>query len=283
MKKNTKIIPVLLIFFIIFLGFAPRAVSQVGVYTFHGSAGDTKVLKVTTVNNASLTKLFGPNWTDVIELFGKGAYKLGARSKSVVIGVNLSAKYDLSLYGVGVQIVAEYNTSNWHWTTGAFNSTPDSTGDIVRSFYDPTNLTKFINNFYAFWPPHISHNVSIQNAGAYFAQLPTPVAQYLGAIVWEPQWENYANTVIHHAKAGDYIFGTTYKYNENCTEIWTWDTTFGAWIGYKILDNSSNVIYEFQIELPLLPMIPGFEVSLLLVSSSIGTIGLIFFILKRKK
>jgi hypothetical protein len=277
--KYTKHILSLLILLTIALSLTPAATPQIGTYTFHGAAGNEKVLKVRTVNNASLTDLFGSNWTDVIELFGTGAQNVGARSKSLVTAVNLTAKYDLSIWGVGVQGVAEYNTSNWDWTTGSFAANPDSTGDIVRSFYDPTNLTTFINTFYSYIPPYIAFNVSVQNAGLYLAQLPTPVAQYLGAIVWMPKWQNVGNTVEHNAAINDYIFGTTFQYLEACKEVWTYDATYGAWIGYKILDNTGAVIYEFSIELPAIPAIPGFEIPILLGAAAIG----IIYIIKKRK
>lgn len=277
--KYSKYILSLLILVTIALSLTPAVTPQIGTYTFHGTEGNEKVLKVRTVNNASLTDLFGSNWTDVIQLFGSGAQNVGARSKSLVTAVNLTAKYDISLWGLGIVDVAQYNTSNWDWTTGSFSATPDSTGDIVTSFYDPNNLTKFINTFYSFIPPYIAFNVSVQNAGLYLAQLPTPVAQYLGAIVWMPQWQNVGNTVEHEAAINDYLFGTTYQYLEACTEVWTYDATYGAWIGYKILDNTGAVIYEFSIELPTIPAIPGFELPILLGSA---TIGIIYIIKKRK-
>jgi hypothetical protein len=259
----------------------PFAYSQVGVYTFHGAAGNEKILRVRTVNNQSLEDLFGVNWVDVIETFGSGAADVGAMKKSLVTDVNFSAIYNTVFWGV--YPITLYNTSNWDWTTEPFNATPDSTGDLVRSFYDPTNLTHFINALYTTYPG-IPYNISMHTAGALLAQLPTPVSQYLGALVYEPKWESIDNTVRHNAEAGDTALYTVggFTYYEDCTEIWTYDTTYGAWIGYKILDNETNTIYEFSIELPAIAEIPGFELITFAGVTLAGIIGLIYVARKKK-
>ena len=276
--KKTKIILLILLTISIAFSFTPTATPQVGTYTFHGAAGNEKVLKVNTVNNASLNDLFGPTWVDVIEIFGAGAANVGARKKSLVTGANFSDEFTF----FQKDIVTTYNTSNWDWTTGTFPTTPDSVGDIVTSFYDPTNLTAFVNAFYALFVGP-AYNISMHTSGAYLAQLPTSVAQYLGALVWEPKWGNVGNTVVHDAVAGDFSFDFTFQYLENCTETWSYDATYGAWIGYKIQDNETNTIYEFSIELPTAAEIPGFELSVLLGVSMGMMVVLIFVIMKKRK
>ncbi|MFX0106509.1 MAG: hypothetical protein ACFE75_13620 [Candidatus Hodarchaeota archaeon] len=266
--KKSKVIITVFILFSISLAFTPSAVPQVGTYTFHGAPGNVKILKVRTVNNQSLEDLFGAGWVSVIEMFGPGAAVVGAMSQSLVTAVNMSylySGYDAALY----------NTSNWDWTTGAFSATPDSVGDIVVSLYDPTIIT-FLVNF--IW----GTNVTVQNAAALMAQLPTSVEQYLGAIVWEPGWQNVGNTVVHSATAGEWAFMAMFQYLEDCTEIWTYDTTYGAWIGYKILDNETNTIYEFSIELAI-PPIPGYELPILLGVSMSIMVMLIYVVMKKKR
>jgi len=260
--------------------FTPIVTPQVGTYTFHGAAGNVKILKVRTVNNASLEDLFGSSWVDVIELFGSGAANVGARKKSLVTSVNFSARYDTFFFGV--YDVCKYNTSNWDWTTGTFNNTPDSVGDLVISFYDPTNLTTYVNDFYNFWFA-TPYNISTHTAGAHLAQLPTSVAQYLGALVWYPKWGNAGNTIVHNPDAGDFAFSGGFQYLEDCTETWTYDATYGAWIGYKIQDNETKTIYEFSIELPTTAEIPGFEIPILLGVSMGMTVILIYAIMKKRK
>ncbi|MFW9900405.1 MAG: hypothetical protein ACFFDY_03845 [Candidatus Thorarchaeota archaeon] len=280
MKKNRIILLSIIVFTMIF-SIVPTGVPQKGVYTFHGAANDQKILKVRTVNNASLLALFGVNWTDVIEIFGPGAANVGARLKSVVTAVDFDYTLDLTLYGLGTYDACLYTTNNWQWTTGDFAETPDATGTPVTSLYDPTNLTSIVNSLY------LIYNVTVQNAGAYLAQLPTPVDQYLGALVWEPKWEAVGNTVVHSAAQfdvlPDYVNVKFYVYLQACTETWTYDTTYGAWIGYKLQDNADNVIYEFSIELPSGAAIPGYELLILLGASAIGIISLTYATIKKKR
>jgi hypothetical protein len=272
--KKSKVLLSILIIFSITLAITPPAIPQVGTYTFHGAPGNVKILKVRTVNNQSLEDLFGASWVDVIELFGTGAANVGARKKSLVTAVNTSYLYDTVFWGLWD--AALYNTSNWDWTTAAFSDTPDSIGDLVVSYYDPTNITFLVN---AVW----GVNVTVQNAAALFAQLPTSVAQYLGAIVWEPKWQNIGNTVVHSAEDGDGIFLTAFSYLEDCTETWTYDETYGSWIGYKIQDNETNTIYEFSIELATSAKIPGFELPVLLSVSICVMVSLIYVFMKKRR
>ncbi|MFW9824683.1 MAG: hypothetical protein ACFFE4_17200, partial [Candidatus Thorarchaeota archaeon] len=93
MKKSKFLITLLIILGII-LTTSPPTISQIGTYIFHGTPGNQKILKVRTVDNASLADLFGPaDWVSVIEIFGSGAAIVGARKKSVVTAVNTSFLY----------------------------------------------------------------------------------------------------------------------------------------------------------------------------------------------
>lgn len=274
--KKTKIILLFLIAFSIVFSFTPIATPQIGTYTFHGAPGNEKTLVVRTANNASLEIVFGAGYVGVIEnAFGSGALVVGAKKKSLVTDVNFTHKIDYSFFGLGIHDGTLYNTSNWGWTTGSFSTTPDSTGDTVASFYDPTLLTYVVNNLFAM-------NVTVQNGAIHFAQLPTSVAQYLGAIVWEPKWQNIGNTVVHNAIAGDWHSFYTFQYLANCTETWTYDSTFGAWIGYKIQANSTT-IYEFSIELPTVAEFPLEIIYIIIGIVAVIGIILVIIILKRRK
>ncbi|NVM45689.1 MAG: hypothetical protein HWN79_12315 [Candidatus Lokiarchaeota archaeon] len=279
--KKTKIILLILIAFSIAFSFIPSATPQIGTYTFHGASGNEKTLVVRTANNASLEIVFGPGYVGVLETaFGVGALQVGAKKKSLVTDVNFTYKEDLTFLGLGIYDATRYNTSNWGWTLDSFASNPDTTGDLVTSLYNPVNLTQIVQ---ALWIA-LTMDVTIQNGAAYFAQLPTSVAQYLGAIVWEPKWENVGNTVVHNAVLGDFGILPTlafFTYFHNCTETWTYDSTYGSWIGYKIVANSTT-IYEFSIELTTAAEIPGFELSVLTVTSLSATVVLIFVIMKKK-
>ncbi|MEJ2293472.1 MAG: hypothetical protein P8Y23_01740, partial [Candidatus Lokiarchaeota archaeon] len=259
----------------------PPAVPQIGTYQFHGAAGNEKVLVVRTVNNESLEVVFGAGYVNVLETsFGSGALLLGAKKKSLVTDVNFTYKEDLTGFGLGVYDAVQYNTSNWGWTLSAFSSTPDTTGDLVTSLYNPANLTQIVQFLWS----GLSLNVTVQDGAAYFAQLPTPVAQYLGAIIWHPKWQNIGNTVVHNAVIGDFGINldlSFFTYFHNCTETWTWDSTYGAWIGYKLVANSTT-IYEFSVELPGTAEIPGFDLAILLGITGFGSIGLVYLVMKKR-
>ncbi len=266
MKRTRFILSILILVFIAF-SFIPSVIPQKDTYTFQGAEGNEKVLKVNTVDEQGLELLFGMDWQTVIFIFGDGADEVGARTKSVVTGVNFDATF-------GGYDVTTYTTNNWDWTTGDFPEDPDSTGTKVISFYDPNDLTEYINNFYTALL-FTSYDVSMHTAGIYLAQLPTPVDEYLAEITWVEGWHNDGTTIVHNAKAGDTIFLTGIEYFEDCTEVWTYDATYGAWIGYKILNSFGTTIYEFAFEVPGLA-IPGFELSLLLGASVLGIIYIIF-------
>jgi len=183
--------------------------------------------------------------------------------------------FRLSFFGLGLLDATQYNTSNWDWTTGSFSATPDSIGDTVVSLYDPTDLTAVVYNVFGM-------NVTVQNGAIHFAQLPTSVAQYLGAIVWEPKWQNVGNTVVHNAVAGDWHSFFAFQYLHNCTETWTYDGTYGSWIGYRLVANATT-IYEFSIELVTAAEIPGFELSALIFATLNAMVVIIFVIMKKRK
>jgi hypothetical protein len=274
--KKTKILLLIFIMFSILFAFIPTATPQIGTYTFHGASGNEKTLVVRTADNASLEIVFGAGYVGVIESsFGSGALVVGAKKKSLVTDVNFTYLADYSFFGLGFLDAAQYNTSNWDWTTGSFSNTPDSVGDLVVSLYDPTDLTAVVNNVFAM-------NVTVQNGAIHFAQLPTSVAQYLGALVWEPKWQNIGTSVVHTATAGDWHSFFAFQYLHNCTETWNYDSTFGSWIGYK-LEANGTTIYEFSIELTTAAEIPGFELSILLGISLGMTVVIVYVIMKRRK
>jgi hypothetical protein len=270
MKKSRYILAIAL-FLSISFAIIPPAVPQIGTYQFHGAAGNQKILKVRTADNASLEVVFGPTYADILEgSFGNGCLVVGAQKKSVVTAVDFDAIDPLTTYPA-----TNFTTNNWKWTTGAFPSSPDDVSGVnVTSLYNPNNITWVINFLFA-------QNVTIQNAAIYFAQLPTPVDAYLDEIIWATKWTNIDNTVVHNAEALDFHSLFAFQYLANCTETWTYDTTYGAWIGYKIVANDTT-IYEFSVELPALPGIPGFEMAILLGTTGFSAIGLIYLVMKKK-
>ena len=272
--------PKLMISFFLMLGMTlaitPPAYSQVGTYLFHGAPGDQKILIVKTANNQSMEDLFGPSYVGIFEdMFGVGSLQEGARKKSLVTAVEFHAD-------VKGQDGVDYTTDNWEWTLREFGNTSDISDFVVQSFYDPKNITWRTNLIWG-------KDTSIYNGALYFAQLPTPVDQYLEEITWAPKWQNLGNTIVHNAETGDYIIDFPLlppvfdQYLEDCTETWTYDETYGAWIGYQIKDNENTIIYEFSIDLPSTAAIPGYELPIVLGIFSIATIGLIVLMKKKKK
>ncbi|MFW9828651.1 MAG: hypothetical protein ACFFEY_13750 [Candidatus Thorarchaeota archaeon] len=280
--KKAKFLIAFLVLLSITLAITPPVIPQVGTYTFHGAPGNQKILRVRTVDSSGLSDLFGTTWNTILQdSFGDGCTTVGAGLKSVVVSVNTSAELDLTLFGLGIVDIATYVTDTWNWTVGAFSAAPHNEDVGVSSFYNPNTLSSFITIFYSF--SLIDTNVSVQNAAIYLTQLPTDVGDYLGEIIWNDGWENVGNTIVHHALENEWSFFYSFQYLENCTEIWTYDGTYGAYIGYKILDDTETVIYEYNIELPGLPGIPGFEFSIILGVSLLSIIGLIFVITRKKR
>ena len=273
--KKPKLMILFFLIFSITLAITPTAYSQVGTYTFHGAPGDQKILIVKTANNQGMEDLFGADYVGVFEgLFGAGALQIGARKKSLVTAVD----FNFNLLG---QEGVNYTTDNWDWTLGEFGPTPDISGFDVWSFYSPKNITWRTN---LIW----SKDTSVYNGALYFAQLPTPVDQYLEEITWAPKWQNLGNTIVHNAETGDYIIDFPLlppvfdQYLEDCTETWTYDETYGAWIGYQIKDNENTIIYEFSIDLPTTAAIPGFELQIMF-SITMGITGSLIYIIMKKK
>ena len=270
MKKSRYILAIAL-FITISFAIVPPAVPQIGTYQFHGAAGNQKILKVRTANNASLEVVFGPTYDAILESsFGEGCLVVGAQKKSLVTAVDFQAIDPLTSYPA-----TNFTTDNWKWTTGTFPGTPDDvTGVNVTSLYNPNNITWVINFLF-------TQNVTVQNAAIYFAQLPTPVDAYLAELIWEPKWSNVGNTVVHNAVALDFHSLFAFQYLANCTETWTYDATYGAWIGYKIEANATT-IYEFSVELPALPGIPGYEIPILMGITGFSAVGLIYLVMKKR-
>ena len=105
--KHTKNILFLLVLISTAILLTPYVSPQVGTYTFHGAAGNEKVLVVRTADNASLEIVFGAGYVGVIEnSFGTGALVEGARKKSLVTDVNFSHIIDYSGFYYNVFVVA---------------------------------------------------------------------------------------------------------------------------------------------------------------------------------
>jgi hypothetical protein len=237
-------------------------------------AGDTKILKVTTVDEEGLEGIFGSNWReDLNNSFGGAAATLGARFKSVVQGIDTNSTY-VTFFGSFP--ACNITVDAWEFTTNF--SSVNKTTQSVYVVKDPANVTFLAQSISTFFAA--PSNVTIPWVAAILGQLAVPPTEYLDGMIWEEGWTTPGQTVRHDVTAGYTVPLTSNTYLQNCTEIWTFYDN-GALIGYKLINNESKTVYEYQIELPQLG-IPGFELPIFFGIMGISIIGLVF-IFKRKE
>jgi hypothetical protein len=263
-------------------------VSAQATYTCNASAGGTKILKVETVDEDALEEIFGNTWaTTLLYAFAGPAHEVGGRSKSVVVDVDTS-----STYGVypACDIVVDY----WTWTTDEFSETPDFDDLSTYVLKSSTNINSYVQFLTeaTFGTPS---DVTVPFATGLLNQLMVPADDYLGDIIWADDWSVSGTTITHEASEGYIVYqadlialaALTPPYyiaigvmQKACTETWTYDATYGAFINYKIED-AGTVVYEFNIELPEVA-IPGYESTVFLSVIGFSMIGLIYIIRKKK-
>lgn len=253
-------------------------------YTFAGSPGNVKILKVTKVDSTGLQAIFGSGWGDTLQsAFGAGCNVTGARSKSVVTAVNKTQYFD---FGLGLMEMCNITVDYWLWTTTAFTTNPDFDELSLYFLKEPKNLTAIVN-LYTFSYLGITYNVTVPFSMGFLGQLPIQGSTFLSGLDWEDDWSSSGFTITHEGSNGYIIYqwygifvaiGMMY---EDCTEIWTYDSNYGALIGYKLLNNVGSVVYEFTIELET--QIPGFELPVLLSITAITTVCLVYVLMKKKR
>lgn len=256
-------------------------------YTFAGSPGNVKILKVTTVDETGLVAIFGSGWSDTLELaFGTGCNVTGARSKSVVTIVNKTQYYN---FGLGLMEMCNITVDYWLWTTAAFTTNPDFDELSLYFLKEPKNLTDIVN-LYTLTYLGFEYNVTVPFSMGFLGQLPIQGATFLSELDWEDDWSSNGFKITHEGSNG-YIIYQWYAFipgfvpigmmYEDCTEIWTYDSTYGAFIGYKLLNSESSVVYEFTIELET--QIPGFELTVLLSITAVTIVCLVYVLMKKKR
>ncbi len=252
-------------------------------YTCTGVVGAEAVWKVKTVHEGALTEIFGVDWmVDIISSFGPGSNVIGARMKTLVIGVNSSTQAFIA--GVGVCDVCALNTTIWWWTTSPFNnSSPDIIGLVQNILMHPKNLTDYATYWSGFFGFGLG-NVS-QSAGyPYLNGLPKPVETYLAELNWDNDYTITGTLVTHNVVApytgGNYL--ALIDYYVDCTETWRYSSQYGTFLGYKLVHNNGTTAYETELEVAE-AIIPGFELPIVIGVSMGLTIGLIFVIMKKKK
>jgi hypothetical protein len=269
-----------------FIAFAPIINARAAKYTCPDTtAGDTKILKVTTVDATGLEAMLGSDWqNNLSNVFGGEAYKIGARSKSVVLSINKTAQYNTTLFygspfniyvGIGVVETCNITTDNWEFTTTEFASTPDTSSTDVNVIKDPEKFNEACSAYY------FGQNVTVSRMAIHLAQLPQNPAGYLAEINWSIAlgFGSQGSTIVHDIQNAPWSNLNGITYYQNGTETWTYAASSGAWIGYELKDENGNTIYEFEIDLP---GIPGFEIPIFLGITAVSIIGIIA-IMKRKK
>lgn len=281
----------LLVFFIALglVAMSPIVIGQT-TYTYAGSAGNVKILKVTTVDETGLTAIFGPTWSATLQYaFGVGCNVTGARSKSVVTDVDTSLTQN---FGLGAMDAVNITVDYWLWTTEAFNdSEPDYDELSLYFLKHPKNLTALVN-FYTNFYLATAYNVTVPFSMGFLGQLPTQGSSFLSELDWEDDWTTDGFTITHEATTGYVIYlfvGGLVGFIpigmmlQDCTEIWTYDSTYGAFIGYELKDDEGSTVYKFQIELAPTEEIPGYELITIIGITGITSISLIYVVMKKKK
>ncbi len=285
MKKSNYIFVILIALGL--LTMSPIVYGQT-TYTYAGSPGNVKILKVTTVDEPGLTNIFGSGWSDTLEAaFGVGCNVTGARSKSYVTAVNKSQYLN---FGLGLMEVANITVDYWLWTTEAFNANPDYDELSLYFLKHPKNLTA-LTNFYTNFYLLTAYNVTVPFALGFLGQLPEQGSAFLSALDWEDDWSSVGFQIIHDATAGYvvylYLAGIGFipigSMLQDCTETWTYDSTYGAFIGYKLVNSTGTTVYEFKIELSTEAAIPGFELTIILGISGFTCVTIIYIVIKKKE
>ncbi|TFF63384.1 MAG: hypothetical protein EU521_01980 [Promethearchaeota archaeon] len=284
MKKHSLIyLNIILIFSLLIL--SPAITVTAELYQCPSTkAGDTKILKINTVDETGLENIFGVNWSQVLDSsFGGSASKLGARFKSVVLGIKNDDILNFTLFGLGIFEVCNISVDAWVFQKGAFQEANKTTTNVYV-IKDPTNLTAYVNLIRGLFFADPG-NVTVPYAsnalyGAFLGQLAVPPGDYLDDIVWEDGWTHPGSKIVHDVTAGYKPLSiSTFSYLQDCTETWTYYDN-GALIGYKLVNDTGTTVYEYQIELPSLG-IPGFDLSIFVGVTAISLIG-IMYLYKRK-
>ncbi|MFX1322643.1 MAG: hypothetical protein ACFFAQ_13485 [Promethearchaeota archaeon] len=262
----------------------PIASAQGTTYYCTGVVDAEATWKVKTVNNGTLEAIFGPTWVTTIEnSFGTGASVVGAKMKTKVTYVNSSYIFDPTTvppYLVMAPVDACIILADvWWWTTSPFGDTPDLYSSATIIFMHPENLTTYCQILGATYTVY-EGNVSERNAFPYLNGLPYNPEDYLSELLWDNDYVIQGTTVTHTI-TGFYIgfFGV---YGIDCTETWRYSSSYGTFLGYKLVHNNGTVAYETALVTPSAEEIPGFEL-LVLTATSIGTIICVIYVIMKKK
>jgi len=286
--KKAKYFLIGLIFLSI-IAFSTSVKAQYPTYQNAASVGGEKILEVTTVNSTALWNLMGPNWINTLEgSFGTGCYQLGAKNKAEITNVYNNETVNLGLGPMNAIIV---ETDIWEWMTYDFPDTPHETGVNVTTLYNPNDLQALCG--IGFWGPgptwYPGGNVSMyaiwwdagifnhRAAASYLTQLPVPADDYLAAMNWSAGFTVSGASVSVAGTYDGVAFFADY------TATWSFDTVYGAFLGYELKDSSGSVVYEFEIFLPPgAGQIPGYDLPILLGITGLAVVCLVYLVKKKR-
>jgi hypothetical protein len=283
MKKRKEFSISLILVLIISLGITSFGSS----YNCAGSRNTDKTLQVKIVNNNSLNNIFGSNWTESLQLlFGPGAQLKNAKMKIAITEINQNIILNFTKYPNLTNIeVCELTSNIWYWTLEGFDqSTPDVTGHKIQIMNNPDNLTTWTQAYSTNMSDPSNVTMKYVWAKNWLAYVPVPPSNYLRDLLWE---ENYTidSSIITHKVDLPYFVqidnSTKVHYFGNATEKFTYDSVYGALIDYTLRDENGTVAYRYTVVLP--PLIPGFNIVIMLGSIGIMMIiGAIYFFKKKK-
>ncbi|MFX1390655.1 MAG: hypothetical protein ACFE9Z_11370 [Promethearchaeota archaeon] len=252
-------------------------------YTCTGVVGAEAIWKVKTVHPGALSEIFGasPTWEISIQTsFGPGSHQQGARMKSKVTFVNSSYEYN---FGLGSFELCLINSSVWLWTTHPFAVSPNITDSPSTIMMHPENLTYYCQIVGA--PNNVSYAVAWSfldsNFVNFLSALPIPVATFLSELVWDDDYSISGTTVTHNVVA-PYTGFVGITYSVDCVETWRYSSSYGTFLGYKLVHNNGTVAYETELELGE-AAIPGYEFSIIVGVSTASILGIIIVLMKKRQ
>jgi hypothetical protein len=269
MKKTSYALIGTLLISMMFI--SPVTFGQGTTYTCTGVVGAEAVWSVKTVHPGALSEIFGasPMWeAALIASFGLGSDSVDARMKSKVTHVTPSET-------LGLFEVCNITSDLWIWTTKPFGNTPNYTGVPTFIMMHPENLT-----YYCQLSSGFTQNVSVPMAYPFLNAIPVPAATYLSELVWDNDYAISGTTVTHNLVAPYSSFFATYLVD--CTEIWRYSSSYGTFLGYKLVHNNGTTAYETVLESGQAP-IPGYELPIVLGVSMAMIVSLIYVIMKKKR
>jgi len=240
MKKSKYFLIGLVLLSIIAFNLSVRA--QYPTYQAGVKKGSEVIWEVITVDPTGLEEVLGPNYvTKGNTQFGVGWNQLGAKTKWEVQNILSNTSID---YGLGYMYTFQIYTKQWPWTTTGFESvTPVS--EAYYTFYDPQDVQALSADngrnvtILDFW---MGGTVSIIS---HFYFLPIPADGYLAELIWSSGHtiNEFILTVENAIPPLDPTWFLT-----NYTMTFTSDSVSGAYIGCRLQDNESSVIYEVEAE-----------------------------------